>query len=221
MVFNLIVKVIKILSLLAVIYTATSIFYYYYSGEGYLPRKYYEYSDEIYPDVPKNMESLNASLMSVSPVNCIESMKVPELASYIEWYLEGFGFKTYIAKSDSIGKIWIIVKLNDSDVAIDPEYFCSNSYNPSGIIDTPDQKFRNYSVTWKIYRMNSFEKNYSEFLIDYHFYYDPPKLYENPGQMIGIAHMLKYPGWSKLDKKDIDWWNSEQFKNQYPFSLWD
>ncbi len=198
-------------------------FYYYFSGSGYLPYGYYQTAKKMYGDIGVHDISnltyvLNRAYLPPYKEDVFDST---ESSAYLEWYLEGHGFKAYMARSDAISHLWVIVELDNGErVAIEPTALTSNKYNPPGIIDAPDGRYRNYSITWKEYINKNPGKPYEEFLKQYSYYYNPPKLFDNPGQIVGIASTLKYPGWAKMDISEFDWWNSEPFNSTYPFSEW-
>ncbi len=200
------------------------IFYHYFSGLAYLPEDYYQTAKSMYGDVGvhdiKNLTAiLNRTMLPPYKEDVFDSS---EASSYLEWYLEGHGFKTYIARSDALRHTWVIVELDDgSRVAIEATALTENKYSPPGIIDAPDGRYRNMSITWKEYLSKNSRQPYEEFLKDYLYYYNPPKIFDNPGQMIGIASDLRYPGWAKLSYDEIDWWNSDPFTQFYPSSHWD
>ncbi len=200
------------------------IFYYYYSGLAYLPNGYYQTARSMYGDVGvHDIKNLSSILNRTTLPPCKENKFTPsEAASYLEWYLEGHGFDTYIARSDAIHRIWLIVILDDkSRVAVEPTALCQNTYSPPGIVDDPSGKYRNYSITWREYREKKPDTTYKKFLEEYRFYYNPPKIFDNPGQAVGIGAVIRYPGWKKMKVEDIDWWNSEPFSRTVPFSTWD
>ncbi|MBE8539252.1 hypothetical protein [Geoglobus acetivorans] len=222
-ILGIIGKVLKYVSFAMVLYLVTAVFYHYYSGLAYLPDDYYGVAESMYSD-PGVHDIWNLSMVlnsTVLPVCNTRDADGSEASAYLEWYLEGHGFKTYIARSDAMNKMWVIVELDDgSRVAVEPMFLCSGDYNPPGIIDSPDGKFRNFSVTWEEYEKGDFDGTYSEFLKRYEYYYKPPKIFENPGQAMGIASSIRYPGWKKLSSDEIDWWNSEPFSTMEPFSSW-
>ena len=174
------------------------------------------YSDPGVHDIRNLSTILNSTVL---PVCYGRDSDDSEASSYLEWYLEGHGFRTYIARSDALNKMWVIVELDDgSRVAVEPMFLCAEDYSPPGIIDSPDGRFRNFSVTWKEYIKGEFEGSYSQFLKRYEYYYKPPKIFENPGQAMGIASSIKYPGWIKIKRDELDLWNSEPFSTMDPFS---
>lgn len=86
-----------------------------------------------------------------------------EASAQLEWILEGGGFKAYIADSNyfctplKIGceaHSWVIVEVGGGDkVAIEATLLCSGeNYNPPGIIEKPDGKYREYSTYYLDYK---------------------------------------------------------------------
>ena len=221
---DLIGNLIKYFVFLSVALVVALVIYFYISGEAYLPHGYYAAAREMYGDVgTHDLKNLTAVLnRTILPPYKKGVFGSTEASSYMEWYLEGHGFKAFVARSDVLHHTWVIVELDSGErVAIEPVMLTENKYSPPGIIDSPDGRYRNVSVTWKEYLAKNEKKPYSEFLRDYWYYYNPPKIFDNPGQMIGIGSSLRYPGWAKLSYDDIDWWNSEPFNRTYPFSGWD
>jgi len=165
------------------------------SGEAYLPEGYYSAAKDYAPKVNKHdRETLEKLLMEIKlPPYKRNVFDCTEASSFVEWYLEGAGFHTFIACSLSIHHAWVIVELDNHErVAIEATMLTENNYNPPGIIDNSNT-----------------------------YYYFPPKLYENPGQMISFVNSVKYPGNVKYSKSEIDWWNSEPFASMEPFKNWD
>jgi hypothetical protein len=62
-----------------------------------------------------------------------------EMSAYLEWYLEGMGFHSYIAYSDELDHTWVMAELDDGDkVAIEPALLVKGkNYSPPGIIEHP------------------------------------------------------------------------------------
>ncbi|AKG90698.1 hypothetical protein GAH_02032 [Geoglobus ahangari] len=219
---DLIGKLVKVTVFLIAIVLAGLFGYYYASGVAYLPQDYYLAAKNISPNVSVHDISTLAAVLSNVSVSCGEDgLNGGEVAAYLEWYLEGAGFDTYIARSEVLNRMWLIVELDSGDrVAVEPEMLCKGSYIPPGIIDRPDGAYRNYSSTLRIYAEENPEISYEKFIANYSYYYRPPRLYENPGQMISFVNYLKYPGWKKVGIDEVDWWNSKPFSEIEPFSRW-
>ena len=165
------------------------------SGEAYLPEGYYKAAKEYAPKVSKHDgENLTKLLMGIKlPPYKRDVFDCTEASSFLEWYLEGAGFHTYIACSLSIHHAWVMVELdNHEKVAIEATMLTENNYHPPGIVNCSNS-----------------------------YYYFPPKLYENPGQMVSFVNSIRYPGNVKYSRSEIDWWNSEPFASMKPFKNWD
>ncbi len=190
----MIVRVIKyVLFLILLAFTVLTVNY-NVSGEAYLPENYYEVAKEYTPKPEKHdLETLKEILMKVKlPAYRRQYFDCSEASSYLEWYLEGAGFHTYIGASLSLSHAWVVVELDNKEwVAIEPTLLMENNYNPPAIVECRDTV-----------------------------YYNPPKLYENPGQAISFVNDLKYPGYPKWTESEIDWWNSEPFASMEPFREW-
>lgn len=163
--------------------------YYNISGEAFLPEGYYEAARNYAPKVEKHdRETLEKLLMNLTlPPYKMNYFDCSESSSFLEWYLEGAGFHTYIGASLSLQHAWVIVELDNGDwVAVEATMLTKNHYNPPGIIDAKNS-----------------------------YYYNPPKLYENPGQAISFMNDIKYPGYPKWTVDEIDWWNTEPFSEKF------
>jgi len=190
-----VLRLIKYFVIILSLFFLIQIIRYNLGGEAFLPEGYYATAKEYAPKVSKHdRETLTKILMSVKlPTYKRDKFDCTEASAYLEWYLEGAGFHTYIARSSSLTHAWVIVELDNRErVAIEAVFLTENNYKPPGII--------NESNTY---------------------YYYPPKLYENPGQMISFVNSIKYPGSLKYPRSEIDWWNSEPFASMEPFKDWE
>lgn len=188
-------RIAKYFVMILILFIIIQIVWYNMSGEAFLPEGYYATAKSYAPKVSKHdRETLTKILMNVKlPAYKRDVFDCSEASAYLEWYLEGAGFHTYIARSSSLTHAWVIVELdNHEQVAIEAVYLTENNYNPPGIIEMSNT-----------------------------YYYNPPKLYENPGQMISFVNSIKYPGSLRYYRSEIDWWNSEPFASMEPFKNWE
>ena len=136
-----------------------------YHKSVYLPKNYYKIADETYPDVKnKDIDSLYIVLMNIklSEYNR-DDYDCSDVSAQLEWILEGYGFKTYIASSpyslDKYGNInsnsghaWLIVQLDDGEkVAIESTCFTQHSFHPPGIVLGRNMKYKKYSYLYRDY----------------------------------------------------------------------
>ena len=92
-----------------------------------------------------------------------------EMSAYLEWYLEGMGFHSYIAYSDELDHMWVMAELDDGDkVAIEPALLVKGkNYSPPGIIEHPNGKYRVFSYKVEMYKkyVNKIGNDTSSWLI--------------------------------------------------------
>jgi hypothetical protein len=127
------------------------------------PKNYYEVADGMYPDVKvRDIRTLYIILKNIKlPAYKEEYYDCSEASAQLEWILEGYGFKAYIAESpnpppgDSLlnaGHMWVIVELDNGDlVAIESTYLTKNHYHPPGIIMGNNRKYLEYSYLYQMY----------------------------------------------------------------------
>jgi len=130
----------------------------------FLPDRYYERAKEVYGSKAPKIHDINTLY------NVLITIKLPryemdfdcsESSAALEWILEGYGFKTYIASADvappgarNPGRhTWVIVELDNHDrVAIEATMLAENRYRPPGIIVDPSQKYLQYSYIYQEYK---------------------------------------------------------------------
>ncbi|MHC1636085.1 MAG: hypothetical protein ACXQTS_05640, partial [Candidatus Methanospirareceae archaeon] len=98
-----------------------------------IPRVYYSKADEMVPDPQiHSIKTLYYTLMTVKlPRYNISSFRCSHASEYLEWYLEGAGFDTYIVESEELDHAWVIVELpEDGRVAIEATALCEDIYQP-------------------------------------------------------------------------------------------
>ena len=127
------------------------------------PKNYYEVADGMYPDVKvRDIRTLYIILKNIKlPAYKEEYYDCSEASAQLEWILEGYGFKAYIAESpnpppgDSLlnaGHMWVIVELDNGElVAIESTYLTKNHYHPPGIIMGNNRKYLEYSYLYQMY----------------------------------------------------------------------
>ncbi|EHP86565.1 hypothetical protein [Methanotorris formicicus] len=146
------------------------------------PKNYYKISDEMYPDVKKrDINTLRYILKTIKLPPYEENYyDCSEASCQLEWILEGYGFKTYIAcgtvidseTKKPIGHTWLLVQLDDGKiVAVESTCLCENNYNPDCVIRYED-------------------------------YYYHPEFYVDTPDMLLIPHNNK-----RLLITQVDWWN--------------
>jgi len=119
-----------------------------------IPRNYYSKADEMVPDPQiHSIKTLYDTLMPVKlPRYDINSFRCSHASAYLEWYLEGAGFDTYIVESEELDHAWVIVELpEEGRVAIEATALCEDTYQPPGIIISPEGKFEKYSMYYQSY----------------------------------------------------------------------
>jgi hypothetical protein len=156
-----------------------------------IPKNYYKIADEIYPDVEtKNITSLYNILIKTELPPYTVDYDCSEASAQLEWILEGYGFKTYLATSPypppgfngTSGHMWVIVKLDNGElVAIESTLLTKNNYHPPGIIMGENKKYLKYSYMYHDYisYMQKYSyrnyyvlpKNFTDFIENY---YVPP-----------------------------------------------
>jgi hypothetical protein len=158
---------------------------------GHLPKNYYEISDKLHPDVKhKDINTLYHILLKIKLPPYTKNYDCSEASAQLEWILEGYGFKTYLATSPypppgsngTKGHMWVIVKLDDGEsVAVESTLLTKNNYHPPGIIVGEHEKYLNYSYIYHDYitylKKYSYKnyyvlpKNFTDFMENY---YVPP-----------------------------------------------
>ena len=127
-------------------------------GERHLPKDYYEVADKEakYHPEKHDINSLYTVLMNTGalPEYKEDYFDCGEMSAYLEWYLEGMGFHSYIAHSDDLNHSWVMVKLDDGDkVAIEPTLLAKGkNYSSPGIIERPNGKYRVFSYKVERYK---------------------------------------------------------------------
>ena len=127
------------------------------------PDRYYERAKEEFGSkapLVHDIDSLYKILMSVKLPEYEAGFDCSESSAVLEWILEGYGFKTYIAKAERAppgskypgGHTWVVVELDNKDrVAIEATFLAENRYNPPGIIVDPSLKYLEYSYIYQSY----------------------------------------------------------------------
>ncbi len=106
------------------------------------PKRYYKISDEMYPDViKKDLNTLEYILNTIKlPRYKKNYYDCSEVSCQLEWILEGYGFKTYIATNSN--HAWVLVQLDDGKmVAVESTLLCENNYCPSQAIRYEDYPY--------------------------------------------------------------------------------
>ncbi|WP_048055536.1 hypothetical protein [Methanotorris igneus] len=104
------------------------------------PKNYYKISDEMYPDVKKrDLPTLKYILNTIKlPPYEKNYYDCSEASCQLEWILEGYGFKVYLASGTR--HTWLLVQLDSGEmVAVESTLLCENNYNPDCAI-----RYENY-----------------------------------------------------------------------------
>ncbi len=158
-----------------------------------LPKNYYEIADKIYPKVKhENISTLYHILLTIKLPPYSKNYDCSDSSAQLEWILEGYGFKAYLATSPypppgsngTTGHMWVMVRLeNGNMVAIESTLLTKNNYHPPGIIMGKDRKYLKYSYMYhdyitylkkysnKKYGKYALPKNFTDFI---EHYYVPP-----------------------------------------------
>ncbi|VUT26362.1 MAG: hypothetical protein MOIL_01523 [Candidatus Methanolliviera sp. GoM_oil] len=126
--------------------------------ERQLPKDYYEvaYKEVKYHPEKHDINSLYTVLINTDklPGYKEDYFDCSEMSAYLEWYLEGMGFHSYIAHSDDLDHMWVMVELDDGDmVAIEPALLAKGkNYSSPGIIERTDGKYRAFSYKVEMYK---------------------------------------------------------------------
>lgn len=153
-----------------------------------IPKNYYKISDKLYPDVKnKDINSLYTVLLKIELPPYTKDYDCSEASAQLEWILEGYGFKSYLATSPypppgsngTNGHMWVIVKSDNGElIAIESTLLTKNNYHPPGIIMKKHEKYLNYSYLYHDYitykckysHRNFYEvpKNFTDFIENYY-----------------------------------------------------
>ena len=211
----------------------------------YLPDDYYSVAEAYAPHPSRHgIKDLHDLLMHVKlPAYREGYFDCSEASAYLEWYLEGAGFRSYIAGSQrftvhkdhrEVSHSWVIVKLKDGrKVSIDPTLLTEGNYHPPAIIPDPEGRFMQYTFLYEDYKRWIWEKNYymtfsawlerweeaNPFAFDeFRAYYRYGRLYPSPEDAIlgRTVCCVRY----YMPVEEFDWWNVEPFCREKPFSEW-
>jgi|GEM_PF-2965309 RNAse (barnase) inhibitor barstar len=187
------------------------------------PDRYYERAKEEFGSkapLVHDIDSLYKILMTLKLPKYEVGFDCSESSAILEWILEGYGFKTYIAKAEWAppgskypgGHTWVVVELDNKDrVAIEATLLAENRYNPPGIIVDPSLKYLKYSY---IYRSNSDALDFQKPIImeQANYYYGEydelwDSIYEpTRGELQGDAIVF-------TPISEFDWWNHPYYVN--------
>ena len=116
-----------------------------------IPKGYYEIAERR---APKPQDADIASLALI-----LQDLKLPsyeeglfdcsEASAFLEWYLEGAGFSADLVSFKE--HMWLMVKLGEGEVAVDPTFLCRDNFHPPGIIADPEGEFARHTLLWREY----------------------------------------------------------------------